>query len=589
LAAIRVLPSDEARKIAAGEVVDRPAALVREFLDNAIDSGALSIEVLLEGGGRRKVEVSDDGRGMERDDLEICWLPHATSKIRSLGDLSFARTLGFRGEALAAAAAVSKLEIASCAKGAEAWRLEVGPGEAAGARIERAARTRGSTVRALNLFDSTPARKGFLKREGSEGALCRQVLVEKALAFPEIAFRLAQDGRPKDFFPVAGSLKERFAAALPDARGKSFLHEIRVAGDGFRADVVIGGPELFRADRRALHVFANGRRIQDYYLMLAVENGARGFFPNGTHPVGAVFLDIDPALADFNVHPAKREARFRDAAAIHQAVSEGLRDFFRRLGLKSGAAAAPAGRSAGAGASLAFEALGDPARGARREALGEGFFPEPASRAGERADAGFFPSAAKVAAAVAPVADEVPLYGEPRFAGRAFGLFLLAEWGGRLFAIDQHAAHERILYDRFMSGEIPAQELLVPIFFVAESADDDGFIEARRGELARMALAIERDGDGWRVDSLPVGWKLGDSETAREILALSRSGASAVERWAALCCCHQATRDGDYLDDATAASLAREALSLPDPRCPHGRPIWAEISREALLRAVRRT
>jgi len=595
---IRVLPPEEARKIAAGEVVDRPAALVREFLDNAIDANASAIEVSIEGGGGKKTEISDDGRGMSRADLEICWLAHATSKIRSLDDLNVAETLGFRGEALAAAAAVAKLEIVSKTddggSGAEAWRLEVGPGEANPPILEPAVRTRGSTVRALNLFDTIPARKRFLKREGSEGALCRQVFLEKALAFPEIAFRLVQDGRPKDFLPAAGSKKERFAAALLDARRAGFLHEIHVSGDGFSADVVIGGPELFRPDRRMLYVFANGRRIQDYSLMLAMEYGTQGRFPNGTHPVGAIYVDIDPSLADFNIHPAKREARFRDPGAIHHAVSSSLRDFCRRQGVKNALPAERGGRAeTDAGTlALALEALDEKApesgadSGLRNPDARNG-----AARQPEPADRAVFPAftGTPSSSAFGAVAEKPPVYGEIRYAGRAFGIFLLAEYGDRLFVVDQHAAHERVLYDRFLSGGVPGQELLVPLFFSAESAEDDGFIEAKRGELAKLAIVVERDADGWRVDSLPAGWKLSDSETVREILDMRNAAGNAAERWAAVYCCHKAVRDGDYLDDDAALALLKEALALPDPRCPHGRPVWTEISREALCRAVRRS
>ena len=596
MADIRVLPPEEARKIAAGEVVDRPAALVREFLDNAIDADASSIEVSIEGGGSKKTEVCDDGRGMGRDDLEICWLAHATSKIRSLDDLNRAETLGFRGEALAAAAAVAKLEITSGSADGEAWKLEVGPGEAHPPRLERTGRTRGSTVRALNLFDTIPARKRFLKRESSEGTLCRQTLMEKALAFPEIAFRFTQDGRPKDFLPAAASKKERFAAALLEPNRKSFLHELRVSGEGFSADIVIGGPELFRSDRRMLYVFANGRRIQEYSLMLAMEYGTQGWFPNGTHPMGALYVDIDPSLADFNIHPAKREARFRDSGAIHQAVSSGLRGFCRSLNLKLGAAPRPAA----GGPELAREALGQASdlpgiaekHGDARERAfpGSGRAPPAYNAYGSQAaGAAFNAGAVQSFASEKPPAYGPKLSGEPRYAGCVFGLFLIAEWGDRLFIIDQHAAHERILYDRFLAEGIPAQELLVPLFFTTESPEEDGFIAAKRGELAKLAIVVEKDGDGWRIDSLPAGWKLGDAQTVREILDLRNADGNLAERWAAVSCCHRSVRDGDFLDDAAASSLVKEALALPDPRCPHGRPVWTEISREALCRAVKRT
>ncbi|MDR0495586.1 MAG: DNA mismatch repair endonuclease MutL [Treponema sp.] len=578
MAVINILPPQEARRIAAGEVIDRPAALVREFLDNAIDSGAANIDVSMEEGGSRKVEVADDGGGMSRDDLQLCWLAHATSKIRSLDDLNTAETLGFRGEALAAAAAVARLEIVSSINNGEAWRLSVGPGDANPPYMETANRTRGSTVRALNLYDTIPARKRFLKREGSEAALCRQMFIEKALAFPAIAFRLTHDGRPRDFLPVAASKKERFAAALLEAQESKFLHEIHVSGSGFSADIVIGGPELFRNDRRMLYVFANGRRIQDYSLMTAMEYGTQGWFPNGTHPVGAVYVDIDPALADFNIHPAKREARFRDPGAIHHAVTAGLRDFCRRLGHKI--------ETQTPNMPLAMEALFETDRGGSHPYRTPGAI---SVNTGNNVNKINNIDDLRIPVSHDTVAETAPVYGEPRYAGKVFGIFILAEWGEKLFIIDQHAAHERILYDRFLASPIPRQELLIPISFNTETEADSGFLEAKKEELAQLAIVIEKDSSGWRIDSLPEGWRLNDSKTVQEILALREAGENMAERWAATVCCHQAIKDGDCIDDAEALTLIKAALNLPDPHCPHGRPIWTEISREALCRAVRRT
>jgi DNA mismatch repair protein MutL len=593
---IRLLPPEEARRIAAGEVIDRPAALIREFLDNAIDAGSSSIEVAIEEGGSKKAEVLDNGGGMGREDLELCWLTHATSKIRSLDDLSTAETLGFRGEALAAATAVARLEIISSLDGREAWRLEVGPGGNHPPRLEQVRRARGSTVRALNLYDAIPARKRFLKREGSEAALCRQAFIDKALAFPEIAFRFTQDGRLRDLFPAAASRRERFAAALLDSREADFLHEINVSGSGFSAGLVIGGPELFRGDKRMLYVFANGRRIQEYSLTQAMEYGVQGWFPNGSHPLGAVYIEIDPALADFNIHPAKREVRFRDGGAIHHAVSAGLRDFCRSLSLKrtSGGWQQAEAQAPAQNGGLFSANTGSAETGAAMTHNGfKRFQPEGAASAlvleallEQRTNFAPLPGRAADRGAVA---EEAPVYGEPRYAGRAFGLFILVEWGEKLFIIDQHAAHERILYNQFLAEPIPKQELLVPIPFSTESAEDDRFLEAKQEELSRLAIVIERDGGGWRIDALPIGWRLGDAETVREILALRRAGENMAERWAATLCCHQAVRDGDWLDDASAFSLALKALDLPDPYCPHGRPVWTEISREALFHAVRRT
>jgi DNA mismatch repair protein MutL len=323
-----------------------------------------------------------------------------------------------------------------------------------------------------------------------------------------------------------------------------------------------------------LYVFANGRRIQEYSLMQAMEYGVQGWFPNGTHPAGAVFISIDPSLVDFNIHPAKREVRFRDSGAIHHAVSSGLRNFFHYHNLKNGQES-NADAAIGSG-NFIFDA----------PPKNYDYLPADLDKIRKIFNETSLPHSQGNLAA----AETTPVYSanEIRFTGKVFGLFILAEWNDRLFIIDQHAAHERILYNRFISGPIPRQELLVPIVFTTESAENDRFLNAKREELTALALELNRDGNAWRIDSLPDGWKLSDVETVNAILELCKAGENIATRWVATICCHQAVRDGDYLDDATALALAQEALALPDPRCPHGRPVLTEISREALFKAVRR-
>jgi DNA mismatch repair protein MutL len=597
---IAVLPPEEARKIAAGEVVDRPAALVREFLDNAIDAGGKRIEVFIDDGGCRRVEVDDDGKGMGPEDLELCTLTYATSKIRSLDDLNSARTLGFRGEALAAAAAVSALEIVSSAGGGEAWKLLAGPGENRPPRLEPGRRSRGSSVRSLGLFDTIPARKRFLKRGGSEALLCRQAFIDKALAFPELDFRFTQDGVLKLLLPPAASHKERFAAALLEGSGiksspernSALLHEIYTLAEGFRVTLVVGGPELYRNDRRQQFVFANRRRIQDFSLLQALEYGVQGWFPNGLHPVGALYIDIDPSLADFNIHPAKREVRFADSGAIHHAVTTALREFLR------GKTGSPGGAAPREGP--AFFDYGGPGPADR------GSVRLPADYAGETGSRrlameallsnppDFAPPPGREPAMAAesepPYRAESPGTLDIRFIGRVFGLFLLAEQGEKLYIIDQHAAHERILYNRILSTPIARQELLVPLRFDAESPQEDSFFRARGEELAKLGVVIEDGGEGrWQISALPEGWRLSDSETLEALRDLKNAGENMAERWAATLSCRRAVKDGDRLDDAAASAMVEAALALPVPRCPHGRPVWVEISRAELYRGVKRS
>jgi DNA mismatch repair protein MutL len=544
-----------------------------------------------------KVEVIDDGRGMDRADLELCVQSHATSKIQSLDDLSRTTTLGFRGEALAAAAAVARLEILTSTGGSEAWQLDTGARE-----IRQSRRTRGTSVRAFGLFAAIPARRRFLKREASETALCRQVLVEKALAFPGVSFRLIQEGLLKLQLQAHGrfpsgpeenpgdaetaGLKKRFAELLLKGGEGIFLHTAEAEGRGFKVRVIFGGPELYRQDRRQQYVFANKRRIQDFGLMQALEYGLQGFFPNGSHPLGAVFVEVDPALADFNVHPAKREVRFSDPGAIHHTVTGALRKYLRRTvpavsaGGVSSAARGP-GESEldfGSSRSLAMKALLE-----RRN----DFVPLPGTRARNSPEGAYEGMPDAVAE---PPAD----YASPRLIGRAFGLFIIVEKGERLFLIDQHAAHERLLYNHFLAGPVTTQELLVAIPFSTGSAAEDRFLQTRREELARLGIVLECEGGGaWRIDALPGGWKLDDGETVQDILSLRDAGENIAERWAATVSCKAAIKDGGYLDDAAALAMAEAALALGGngrlPRCPHGRPLWMELSREDLYKAVRRT
>jgi len=642
---IRILPPEEAKKIAAGEVIDRPAALAREFIDNALDSGVSNVELAIEDGGIGKVEVIDDGSGMSREDLALCIKTHATSKIQSLDDLSRATTLGFRGEALAAAAAVAHLEILTSTDGREAWLLESDPGavygenpaagETAndGVKLTQTRRVKGTSVRAYRLFDTIPARKRFLKRESSEAALCRQIFIEKAMAFPGVSFRFVQDRQLKlQLLPCSDDLQKRFGEILFTGTGgtsgteRAFLHTIKANGKGFSVAIIFGGPELYRQDRRQQYIFANKRRIQDYGLMQALEYGLAGYFPNNSHPVGAIFIEVDPALADFNIHPAKREVRFADAAAIHHCITSALRAHVQKaapwlsdkqgaldpsqaeyypgaeLPFRSPPAGAPAESSAAAGnaaaarTSPAYQRRASPyAHSLAMEALLErrdDFAPLP-SRSGSGAEF----SDKEFTGAEFSAAEPAPAYGETQqvhLVGRAFGLFIIVEKNNRLYLIDQHAAHERLLYNRFLSAPITTQELLVAIPFATSGADEENFLQAKQEELKQLGIVLENEGGGaWRIEALPAGWKTSDGETVEELLSLRTAGSDLARHWAATLACHNAIKDGGWLDDTSALALAEAVLALEDetgqlPRCPHGRPLWTEIGKEDLFKAVRR-
>jgi DNA mismatch repair protein MutL len=600
---IAILPPEEARKIAAGEVIDRPASIVREFIDNAIDAGGTIIEVSIEEGGVKRVEVSDNGSGLTRDDLELAFKDHATSKIRSLDDLHTARTLGFRGEALAATTSVSRLEILTSVDGKEGWLLSVGPGNE-DALVESASRTRGASVRALNLFDTIPARKRFLKREGSEALICKHNFIEKALAFPGICFRFVQDGKLKLFFPAVENYKIRFATAILSSFGGReaiFLHQITALANDFSLTIVIGGPEVYRSHRREQFIFANGRRINDYSLQQAMEYGVQGAFPNATHPVGAIFLEIKPYLADFNIHPAKREARFACAGDIHHLITSTLRSYFRNLlAAKSATDFIPQDETFFSEDSTESDTLMTETWIDESQPESVPWAPQgqtgphpahPFNSAGYPRNINALlgaPYDSSPLPALPHANGEIPGAGYVRYVGRVFGLFILVEKDDIFYAIDQHAAHERILYDKLLHEQIMRQELLVPIPFETETPEDDAFLTREKENLKKLGIIIDGGVGEWHIDALPVLWRRGDADTVHEILNLRTAGENMAERWAATIVCHSAIRDGDRIDDESALALAEEALTLQVKTCPHGRPILFEIKKDEFFRKVRR-
>jgi len=320
---VKLLSKETASKIAAGEVIELPASVVRELLDNSIDAGASQIIVEIEEGGISSIRVSDDGCGMTREDLELCTHTHSTSKIEEAEDLLHLRSLGFRGEALSSVQAVSSLEITSTREGPAAWKLSLG-------KISPARLNKGTTVEVKNLFENFPARKKFLKRPQYEAAQCRQTFVEKALPHYNIEMRYIADGINKLILPAHSSLKERCLAAMSLKKPEELFYEINQEGDGFSFKAVLGSPAVVRSDKRNIYIFVNGRRINEYGLVQAVCYASEGYFPNGGFPAAFVFLNVDPERVDFNIHPAKREAKFEDYKEIHHSLSSTISSFYKQ-------------------------------------------------------------------------------------------------------------------------------------------------------------------------------------------------------------------------------------------------------------------
>ena len=594
---IQLLDPAVARKIAAGEVVDRPGAVVRELLDNSLDAGATQIDIDLVAGGTELIRVADDGCGMDRADLERCFLAHATSKIVTDDDLLHVRSLGFRGEALASIAEVSRLEITSASPDDTPHQVIIHGGRLVSSAP--AAGAPGTSVSAADLFYNVPARRQFQKRAASESAVARAVVLDRALAFPEVSYRLRSDGEVKVFLPPAG-LIERIAAAYPHQIEPAMLHEIEAGGEGFRARIVAGEPGFPRKDRKGLQVFVNRRRIWEFALVQAIEYAYRDYLHGGLYPVAYLYLDVEPELVDFNIHPAKREARFRILPDIHRrvvgALSEFLRVFDRRAVGRG--EALPFGQADGAGwLQTAVRGASGYGEGTGR---GEGSGPGPHDRrvgggrdgAPDRRDgaSGRHETVAQpnVAYDLNRVYRPAPDTGVTfRYLGQIMNLFLVVEHADRLYLVDQHAAHERIIFDRLRAGG-SGQELLFPVRLEVEP-DQESVLRRNRDGLRRLGIELdERDG-AWELVTVPSVVAI-EAESLAVLLMdlLDRPADFERELYASLSC-RSAVMDGAALAPEDAIGIVDGVMSLKNARCPHGRPIWIEWSRDELFSMVGRT
>ena len=640
---VKTLSPEVARKIAAGEVIDRPNAIVRELLDNAVDSGADSINVEISGGGISQIRISDNGSGMTKEDLINCARPHATSKIEQASDLMNLSTLGFRGEALASIAAVSRLTIAS-----GTWKMRASITE--DHLLEQTAPVqngKGTIVTSEGLFENFPARRVFLKRPASENLMCRETFVEKALARPDISFRLTVDGQLRLNLPQTENIIERFCDALELKESPQLFSLLKQSGSNWSFELVIGEPSVYRNDRKNIFVYVNGRRVQEYSLLQAIEYGCQGFFPNGTHPVAAVFVQMDPSQVDFNIHPAKKEVRFKDSAELHHGISSTVTGHFRALGIKSsrdeenlqkqllqeekvsgfnfdsvpeitikekprstfGASFSGPGISGGFGTSGTGSSGGFGTSGTG--SLRSKFFdyektPQPKSLSSLVESALSF-GRPVISAPENTQKTEPPEYtgqagqaGQVEqfnkkdsdgfiFLGTALDCFLLAQVDDTIYFIDQHAAHERILFDNLMAGPCETQSLLIPFEIQTEKEDEQRLIESLP-LLKQHGFEGKSLGDGrFEFYTVPSRCTSTQQELEEAIIKNMESPEKILYSVLAMTACKAAIKDGNILDRDAASSLAKKALTLTDPHCPHGRPVWTVLTKEQLFARVRRT
>lgn len=610
---VRILPPEVARKIAAGEVIDRPNAIVRELMDNAIDSGADSITVEIYGGGIDKIRVIDNGSGMSREDMEIVATPHATSKISSEQDLLNLSTLGFRGEALSSIAAVSKLTIVS-----GEYKLETSVTEKN--KITQVTPFNGTTVQSENLFQNFPARRMFLKRSTTEGKMCFNTFIEKVLPFCNIEFRFYQDGELKLNLPKEDSIQKRFTAACDYGRQKDlfFTQKNHAQDNSWSFELIIGEPGIYRNDRKEISIFVNNRKISEYSLMQAIEYGCMGYFPNGTHPVAALFVTIDSKLVDFNIHPAKKEVRFKDINELHHSVSNTTASFFKNSTIKSlkpeldasyyentfskELFQSPVSQSdtdyTGESGLSRYERLNAPTSTNSFKAIEEkSYNSDLRSVFMNNSKATYAQKLAEMAyqedEKTEPQTDSIPQNAvnsdSIKYFGTTLGVFLLVEKDNTLYLIDQHAAHERILYDSIMTTKAKSQKLLIPYQLESQSTADDEYLESVKDQLEEKGFILKNNGNGsWQITEVHERWTGTERDLQTLLLDQKIAPDKILTYIAASTACKAAVKDGYYLDPETAKELAVKALSLPDPHCPHGRPVWTAITKEKMFELVKR-
>jgi DNA mismatch repair protein MutL len=560
---VAILPDAVADQIAAGEVVERPASVVKELVENAIDAGAGHVRITVEDGGKSLIEVADDGTGMGREDAVLAIERHATSKIRAAADLVGVATFGFRGEALPAIASVSRFSLAT-SDGTRGTALAVTGGRLE--TVEEAARQRGTTVAVRGLFFNTPARRKFLRSVGSEARAVAEAVSTLALAHPAVAIELVVDGVPRLHAPAVAEPHDRLVAVW----GRDLAGTLLPVGHGvgpFRVEGWIQRPADASPTGRRVQLFVNSRPFRDPFLVRAAEAGYRSAIAPGDRPSLFLRIETAPDQVDVNVHPAKLEVRFRDRPALERAIEEAT-----RLALGELAAAASLGdwrpmpgpaRDAGGASALALEA----------EVVADLFAGEPAgAEAPADRPAGFI----------------VPLL-------QAFDTFILYEAPEGIVIVDQHSAHERVLYETLRAqldgAGAPSQRLLVPL--TVELTDEELEVLERHAELlARAGFDAEPFGGRTAiVRAAPQPHPRFDAlRCFREVVADLAGGrfagwASPLDRFAMTWACRAAVKAGDRLSDAEMRELLARlfATELP-PHDVHGRATIVQLPRAELER-----
>ena len=594
---IRRLPSDVINRIAAGEVVERPASALKELVENALDAGAGTIAIRISAGGLELVEVTDDGHGMAPAEMALALERHATSKLPD-DAIEAVTSFGFRGEALPSIASVSRLILESRPRGSDGWRIEIDHGVKAGEGP--AALPPGTRVRVEGLFEKVPARRKFLRSPRSEYAACLDAVKRLAMARPDVAFSLEHDGR-KSLSVQPSDGPTRVAALLSHELDRHAIgidcvrHDMRLTG-------VISLPTFNRGMADQQFLFVNSRPVKDRLLVGALRAAYRDLLARDRHPIAALFIEVPTAEVDINVHPAKTEVRFRDPAAVRGLIVGGLKAALDEAGHRSAAREQFAQRAAWqVEPAIPFTRHPSEMTGSHRPPDGAGSGSWDPGLAAPPSNETWTPAFAGVtekklnfgqqpAARAEPAAAPVPSYPLGVARGQVAATYIVAEAEDGLVIVDQHAAHERLVLERMRKasngGQVARQALLMPDVVELDEPECDR-LEAVIGELAELGLEIERFGPtAMLVRATPAPLGKTDipallADLAAELAELGTALAlrDRLDHVAATMACHGSVRAGRILSVAEMNALLREMEVTPHSgQCNHGRPTWVKLA-----------
>ncbi|AHH08173.1 DNA mismatch repair endonuclease MutL [Borrelia anserina] len=608
---IKFLDKSLVQKIAAGEAIDRPCSILRELLDNAIDSEADKIEVFLEEGGIRRILITDNGSGISKEDLKICYLPHTTSKINEAKDLETIQTLGFRGEALSSISICANLIITSSTTGEDSYQIEVENGIEK--YLKKQSAINGTIVDVTNLFHNFPARKRFLKKDSVETKMCLKVFEEKAVTHPNINFKLSINNELRKVY-FKESLKDRVQSVYGEIIENNKFGKIEAEYENVKMKIFLSPPNFSRKDRRNIKIFINRRPVEERNLTEAIIDGHSRILTSRNFPICYLFLEIDPRHIDFNIHPQKKEVRFFDLPFLSKQISNNINEFFDReqneilqdyhniiikrqltndahllypkdANLKSDFQAYEITQNE---ASMLNKPQNNKITNIIEDKVKfENYNPI------QKDKPSFKKQIQKIflETSTTPNDSQTPIEKHKlRYMGQLFSEFLVVENDNEVYFIDQHALHEKIIYQSLINSKKTIQKLLVPIEFKVECEDIDKILVSELKEYKKIDIIVTKTKEQtYQLESIPNICNKYENVIIQFLKTRKSKTIDSLEAdLYATIACRQAIKRNDIIGFEFSQFLINEFINLKLKYCPHGRKIYHKISKFELEKSVNR-